>query len=328
MLRRILCVQSGLTSALLAGLLTVTANGTANAQSSACAYPNFPNASCTGYQHTGVTLTPYTGPMTITTAGTVIDGKLISGDLNIVANNVTVKRSKVQGGRINTGYSAQSGAVIEDVEIDAGRSVSSCIGESNFTARRVNLHGCGQGVNAYNFTLTDSYIHDLYGENVVHSEAILGYGGGIVVRHNYLSGNYGATGSWSPTDGGMSSSVSFYTHGSWGPMNNVVFEQNRLNVGGGARDYAGFCLYAGGSLMSNGTFRDNVFARHPQNPSRCGYHGTVTDFPTGGGSCWSNNKFEDGTVISGGNQACAASGAPSGPSTPVAPSNLRIISSN
>ncbi|MEV0136688.1 hypothetical protein AB0H83_50720, partial [Dactylosporangium sp. NPDC050688] len=36
-----------------------------------------------------VTLTPYTGPMTITVAGTVIDGKDINGHLEIKAKNVT-----------------------------------------------------------------------------------------------------------------------------------------------------------------------------------------------------------------------------------------------
>lgn len=30
-------------------------------------FPAFPDASCTGWQHTGVTLTPYTGPYVITT---------------------------------------------------------------------------------------------------------------------------------------------------------------------------------------------------------------------------------------------------------------------
>src|SRR5690348_15617288 len=33
------------------------------------AYPAFPDANCTGWQHTGVTLTPYTGPSTIDVDG-------------------------------------------------------------------------------------------------------------------------------------------------------------------------------------------------------------------------------------------------------------------
>lgn len=261
------------------------------------AYPAFPDGNCTGWRHTGVTLSAYSGPTYITTSGTVIDGKLINGDLTIRASNVTIRRSQVNG-TINLGYSEASNVLIEDVEVNAGNTTYAAIGSSNFTCRRCNIYGGGQGINGYNFTVEDSWIHDLYGTGTVHSEAILGYGGNMVVRHNRLSGNYNsASGGFAATDGGMSSSVSFYTHGDWGPINNVVFEKNRLNVGSGDRDYAGFCLYGGGSLTSNSTFRDNVFARHPLNSSRCGYHGTVTDIPSGAGSSWTNNRYEDGTPV-------------------------------
>jgi len=255
------------------------------------------DASCTGWQHTGVTLTTYTGPMTITTNGTVIDGKVINGSLVVRAANVTIRRSKVNG-TIDLGYGSASNVLIEDVEINGGNTVYAALGSANFTCRRCNIYGATMGVSGYNFTIEDSWIHDLYGTGSVHSETILGYSGNIVVRHNRLSGNYNAdSGNFSPSDGGMSSSVSFYTHGSWGPMNNVVFEKNRLNVGGGARDYAGYCLYGGGSLNTNSTFRDNVFVRHPQSPARCGYHGTAIDRPTGSGSIWANNTFEDGVPV-------------------------------
>ena len=259
------------------------------------AYPAFPDGNCTGWRHTGVTLAPYTGPMTITASGTTIDSALITGYLQIKAANVTIKRSQVNG-NIDTGYGDSSNVVIEDVEINAGNSVYSALGQANFTCRRCNIYGAAMGVNAYNFTVEDSWIHDLYGTEAVHSEAILGYNGNIVIRHNRLSGNYNsASGGFNPTDGGMSSSVSLYTH--WGPMSNVVMEKNWLNVGTGDRDWAGYCLYAGGATMSASTFKDNVFANHPLNPTRCGYYGTVADRASGAGTVWSGNRLESGEPV-------------------------------
>ena len=55
----------------------------------------FPTPETTGYKHTGVTLTTYTGPSTITVAGTVIDAKQITTCLTISAPNVTIKRSRI-----------------------------------------------------------------------------------------------------------------------------------------------------------------------------------------------------------------------------------------
>lgn len=58
-----------------------------------------PDATNTGVP-SGTSLTAYTGSMTITAAGTVIDGKIITGSLVINANNVTIKNSRIHA----TGY--------------------------------------------------------------------------------------------------------------------------------------------------------------------------------------------------------------------------------
>jgi len=49
-----------------------------------------PDATTAGVP-SGTTLTAYTGPMTITQAGTVIEGKIIDGTLTVDASNVTIK---------------------------------------------------------------------------------------------------------------------------------------------------------------------------------------------------------------------------------------------
>src|SRR4051794_9819783 len=58
-----------------------------------------PNATNTGVP-AGTTLTAYTGPMTITTPGTVIEGLIINGQLAVNAANVTIKDCLIQ----NYGY--------------------------------------------------------------------------------------------------------------------------------------------------------------------------------------------------------------------------------
>ena len=298
------------------------------AQSGCPAYPAFPNASCTGYAPTGVTLTTYTGPNPVTVAGTVIDGKQINGNLTIQANNVTIRRSRILGGRIDTGGgSTYTGILIEDTEIDgANRSgtLFSCLGDGGFTGRRLNIHGCAQGIQASNFTLQDSYIHDLYGESDWHSEAILGkYSTAtrpVRIIHNELQGIYNS----SSTGGGMSSSVSFYTHGSfWGSQSAIWFEKNRLSTGESGLSQAWFCLYVGTddptNTLSNSTLVDNVFKRNAST-GKCGKDPVTVDTNGGGGNCASNNRYEDGTAIPFGNlPACSTSS-----STPAAPTGLRI----
>ena len=55
-----------------------------------------PDATTTGVP-AGTTLTAYTGPMTITTNGTVIEGKIIDGaTLRVLGDNVTIKNCVIK----------------------------------------------------------------------------------------------------------------------------------------------------------------------------------------------------------------------------------------
>jgi hypothetical protein len=293
-----------------------------NAQSGCPAYPSFPDANCTGYAHTGVTLTNYTGPNPVTVAGTVIDSKQINGELRINANNVTVKRSRISG-RIFTDYDNKyTGILIEDVDIDGGNTTLACLGPSGFTARRVNIRNCGQGINSYGgFTLEDSYIHDIYGTADVHNEAVLGAGSTatypIRMIHNELQGIYNSS-SGGFSGGGMSASVALYTHPTfWAPQSNILLEKNRLNTTGSGAVYM---LYPGSDptaydRLTNSQFIDNVFVK----PSTSG---TISNATNGTGVCASNNRLNDGTTLvsfSGATQCSTTSTAPA-PAT-----NVRIV---
>jgi hypothetical protein len=313
-------------------LLSCFASVGTHAQSSGCPpYPSFPDASCTGWQHTGVTLTAYTGPSTITTTGTVIDGKQINGELRINANNVTVRRSRING-RIFTEYSNRyTGILLEDVEIDGGNTTLACLGPSGFSARRVHIRNCAQGINSSGgFTLEDSYIHDIYGTGDVHAEAVLGAGSSathpIRLIHNELRANWNsATGGFSG-GGGMSASVALYTHPTfWSPQSDILLEKNRLSTPGSGAVY---CLYPGSdspayNRLTNSRFVDNVFVKYTSSAARCGTGGTVSNPTYGTAVCASNNRLDDGTPVSfSGAAQCSGSTTPPAPGPPT---NVRIL---
>jgi hypothetical protein len=150
-----------------------------SAGSSSCALPVYPNATCTGVP-AGTTLTAYTGPLTVTVANTVINGKSISGCIDIKAANVTIQNSKVtctSGGTstcscavsLDDGQGWNNWSVtVMDSEVDCGGDPpggfnnSTAFGSAFMTIRRVNIHGCENGLDAnQSIDVQDSYIHDL-----------------------------------------------------------------------------------------------------------------------------------------------------------------------
>lgn len=261
------------------------------------AYPAMPNASCTGWQHTGVSLTPYTGPLTITTPGTVIDGKDVSGTLSIQADNVTITRSRVRG-HINTGYGENTGILIQDVEVNPGNDNGSlsAIGNSGFTCIRCNVYNAGQGFNiTSNVTIKDSYVHDLFGQGSSHNEPIVSNGGGpFTIVHNELVGNFNSA----RTGGGMSASLALY--GDFGQIRDVLVQYNRFNLGNGGS----YCVYAGSvpgkayPVASNTRFLNNRFGRALQ--PNCGQYGPVTAYSGANGNAWAGNVWDDtGAPVNG-----------------------------
>lgn len=109
----------------------------------------------------GTSLTPYTGPRTITMAGTVIDSMDVTGSLRIRAKNVTIRNSKIHDdlGAVAGIYVEDSGsASIYDTEI---YNFQVGIVYNNWTATRVNIHDITfDGIKmASNATLRDSWIH-------------------------------------------------------------------------------------------------------------------------------------------------------------------------
>jgi hypothetical protein len=241
-----------------------------------------PDASCTGVPP-GTTLRACSTELT--TPGATYSGCLFSGTVNVKANNITIKNSKVLG-TVSAGYgSQQSGLVLMDVEIDGQRRnpFYSAIGDHNYTCIRCNVHDSGRGAAVGdNVVVRDSWFHDFYYADGAHQSAIGSNGGSNNrIEHNTLSCN----------SGGCSGALVFY--GDFAPVKNVVVKNNLLNTTGSYCTYAGSVSGKAYPSASNIQYLDNRFGKTYN--SRCGIYGPVTAWSGGSGNLWSGNAWSDGS---------------------------------
>ncbi|MCA6120230.1 right-handed parallel beta-helix repeat-containing protein, partial [Bradyrhizobium sp. WSM 1738] len=125
-----------------------------------------PDAATAGVQ-AGVTLTNYTGPMTITTAGAVIENKIINGTLTIAADNVTIKNCVIQN--FDTWGILSDNADntrVEYCDIDgSGSTRTSGLGIGGGTNSAIigcDIKGMVIGIQLFGRAeVKDNYIHDL-----------------------------------------------------------------------------------------------------------------------------------------------------------------------
>jgi hypothetical protein len=151
-----------------------------------------PDATNTGVP-AGTRLTVVTGDLTVTKAGTVVDGKDIRGCVLVKAPNVTIRRSRVACpsfyviGSFTESYRG-GGLLVEDVEVDCKNTQGTGIGSYGLTARRVNIHSCENGFDLdTDVTVVDSYIHDLYLTAAGHPDGIqLAIGVRVTISHNTI----------------------------------------------------------------------------------------------------------------------------------------------
>jgi hypothetical protein len=266
----------------------------------------WPGPNTTGYPHglpgdprTPVSLTAYTGPCTITTAGTVIDSKTINCGIDVRAANVTIKNSKINGSIFIA--AGQSFSVsISDVEIDGGNNAGTDISEGGYTATRLDIHGGNRsGYCASNCSWTDSYVHGQFKDlsGTFHESGLRMEQNGTF-QHNTISCDAPEV----PPEGGCSADVSGY--GDFATIQNNTFDKN-LFVGGNDLSY---CVYAGSSPSkpypnaNHIVFSNNIWQRGTRPSERgtfvCGYYGPVSDFnSTAPGNVWTNNKWDDGTNV-------------------------------
>lgn len=181
-----------------------------------------PSAATTGVP-AGTVLTenrPANGQLAITTAGTVLDGLDIYGQVYVQAANVTIRRCRIRGRNATTNESliqatsaSVSSLLVEDCTLRPDFPsywLNGFLG-SNFTVRRCDISRCVDGFGVYNtnapgtplnVTIESNYVHDFSyyspdpnhtNDNQTHNDGIQIQGGtGAIIRYNLID-SYFAT---------------------------------------------------------------------------------------------------------------------------------------
>lgn len=219
----------------------------------------------------GTTMSMYTGPTTISSSNTIVDGKQINGSLIINAQNVTIKNSLISysgsGGGGSGAIKILSGAsaIIDRVEINGNGAVHTCIWHegSSATITYVKCHDIEDGVFSWaatgnassgnNLTMENSYVYNLNAtESNGHWDGYQTEGAAnITLRHNTFRTLPEGT-----------SAIAFWN--SHKTTDNVLVEDNLIKGGG-------FSIYAhdynpsetspvGGYSVTNARFLNNKFS--------------------------------------------------------------------
>jgi len=247
---------------------------------SACGYPDATN--------TGIpagTALRASSSVTADKAGQVIAGLNITGEINVVAANVTIRNTRITGSGdyVIIVRDGADNLTIQDTEIQTPAGTPQdigCIlnvGSAKPRILRVNIHGCSAGVSSGGGLVQDSYIHDMAQiPGLSHDVGVASnFGGSMSVIHNTILNQLSQT-----------AAVAFYQD--FGPQSNDLVQNNLL--GGG-----GYCVYGGTGdkgATSDIRFVNNRFSRKYH--TNCGYYGLVADFDRSApGNVWSGNYWDD-----------------------------------
>jgi Ca2+-binding RTX toxin-like protein len=214
------------------------------------AYPTF---ATTGVP-AGVSLTQYTGPMTITKPGTVIEGKIINGTLTVLADNVTIRNSKIIDGG-SWGIDADSRSItVEHCDI-IGRGTtgnSGILGGGNL--RYNNISGYENGIMFQGGgVIKGNYIHDLQASGAdPHYDGIqiMGPLDGALIEDNTILAR---------------DTSNIFIANEWGAISNLVINRNYL---GGTPGYA---IYVEG-IRSGGPVTNVTITNNHVEKGHWGYY--------------------------------------------------------
>ena len=257
---------------------------------------SFPSAATTGVP-AGTALTAYTGPCTIQTDNVRIDAKIIDCDMRILAQNVQITNSRINGNIYSDPDYFNGSFSLTDSEVYIGNHAGTGIGDVNFVVTRVEVTGGSRSINcAANCTVQDSYLHGQYTDTRgIDHESAIRMGAGSVIRHNTITCDARPV----PPDAGCSAALTGY--GDFATVQNNTIADNLID--GGPDGSMGYCAYGGSTTgkpysagVNNIRFTDNIFMRGPS--GKCGIWGPITSFDSNApGNVWSNNLWDDGRAV-------------------------------
>ncbi|MEU5878053.1 hypothetical protein [Spirillospora sp. NPDC047279] len=225
------------------------------------------------------------GPITVRKRGAIIDGLKVSTEINVEANDVTIRNTQVVGAGqwAIIQRKGVSGLRVENSEVKGDGRAKVQYGIVNhggmLTVRKVHVHTVSNGVNTDHGLIEESVIRNLKefpGDHVTGIQSNSGPAPGLslVIRRNVVLNPVGQT-----------SAVSIYQD--FGRAHDVTVDGNMLAGGG-------YSLYAGRGRFgktSNIKVVRNVFSRSLF--KKGGYYGPVTRFErSGSGNVWRDNIWE------------------------------------
>lgn len=240
----------------------------------------------------GTALTAYTGPMSITVDGTVVDSKTVTGQLRVFAKNVVIKNSQING-TVYADDATSNSFTITDSTVAIGNQAGTGIGDVNFTATRVLVTGGNRSINCFrDCTVEHSLVTDQFRDPTgVYHESGIRMGSNSVIRFNNILCN-------APEykDAGCSADLTGY-----GDF--AVVQNNTINGNYFADVAEGYCSYGGstsGKPFSAGVnhivFTNNTWQRNAK--GTCGSYGPITSFDSSApGNVWSGNVWTDGALV-------------------------------
>jgi hypothetical protein len=220
-----------------------------------------PSSSTTGVP-AGQSLKPYNtsgADLVITTDGTVLDGLEIYGDIKVRAKNVTIRNSRLHGGKGipggNTGIVDANSAAVQNLVVEDSTLVpdrpsyyrDGIVGH-DYTARRNHIHGTNDGLGIFNrpggpaaanVTAEGNYIHSLtfWSNDPAHSDGTHNDGiqvqGGENIRiagNNVVASAVTGAGS-APNPRGDHAGIGIMLQQNVAKLANVVVEKNWVDDG-------------------------------------------------------------------------------------------------
>jgi hypothetical protein len=250
------------------------------------------------------TLTP-SGSIDVTQDNTVIQNLRVTGNITVEAKNVTIRNVQVVSGASGTaiavnGYNFPgSSLTISHVTVtcsDAGGTTgieadsNGSAGAVRLTVDHVNVSQCENGFDAdENFTITDSYIHDLANTSDSHTDGIQSsMSNNFDVEHNLIYSMKNGSPAPDPNinNGDWTTSAMINAPGG----SNGLFQHNL--VAGGAYTY--YCVRSG---VTNQRTLNNLFSKK-YGPS-VGAFGPTADCGVTGNTFTGNQYVDPGQAPSG-----------------------------
>ena len=250
---------------------------------SSCGYPDATNTGVPA----GTTLTPRSGEVSVTAAGTTVKDLAVTGEILVEANNTTVEDDEVtvSAGSGNRGiYIAPgvTGTVIDHVTCHGeGKGTQYCVfnKDSSTKIEYSYLYNCGECLNGPG-TITNSFFDVTAVISGEHYEDIY-YGGGegsLIVNHDTMLNPQGQT-------------ATVFASNDFGDQDTLTITNNLL-AGGGYTLYGGASCTTGecGAVKGPVTVSGNRFSNtyYPES----GYYGIGAYF-NNAVTTWSGNFWDD-----------------------------------